>query len=77
MSVREIHNSRLSDPNDCGLKYAKDEDDNIIISDSTLRSLFPPQYKKSLHVTRSCVVVNDAFILKVYIHHCYPDVIGI
>ena len=27
--------------------------------------------------TRSCVVVNVAFLLKLYIHHCYPNVIGI
>ena len=36
MSVRELHNSIVSDPNDGGLKYARDEDNNIIISDSTL-----------------------------------------
>ena len=46
VSVREIHNSLVSDPNYDGLKYARYEDDNIIISDSTLRSLFPPQLKK-------------------------------
>ena len=33
--------------------------------------------KKCLHVTRSCVDVNATFLLKVYIHHCYPGVIGI
>ena len=42
--VREPHNICVSDPNDGGLKYARDEDDNIIISDSTLRSLLPPQF---------------------------------
>ena len=46
VSVRELHNSLVSDPNDCGLKDAKDEDDNIIISDSTFSSLFPPQFKQ-------------------------------
>ena len=46
LSVRELHNSLLSDPNDVGLKYAMDEDDNIIISDSTLHSLLPPQLKQ-------------------------------
>ena len=46
MSVREIHNSLLSDPNDGGLKDTRDEDDNIIISDSTFRSLLPPQLKQ-------------------------------
>ena len=42
VSVRELHNSLVSDPNDGGLKDAKDEDCKIIISDSTLRSLLPP-----------------------------------
>ena len=46
VSVRELHNSLLSDPNDGGLKDAMDEDDHIIISDSTLCSLFPPQLKQ-------------------------------
>ena len=46
VSVRELHNSLVSDPNDGGLKDARDEDGKIIISDSTLRSLLPPQLKK-------------------------------
>ena len=46
MYVREIHNSLVSDPNDCGLKDDRDEYDKIIISDSTLRSLLPPQLKQ-------------------------------
>ena len=45
VSVRELHNSLLSDPNYGGLKDAWYEDGKIIISDSTLRSLFPPQSK--------------------------------
>ena len=77
VSVRELHNSLVSDPNDGVLKDARDEDSKIIISDSTLRSLLPPQFKKCLHVIRLCVVVNVAFLIKVYIHHCYPGVIGI
>ena len=77
VSVREPHNSLVSDPNDGGLKDARDEDDNIIISGSTLCSLLPPQLKKCMHDTRLCVVVNVALLLKVYIHHCYPDVIDI
>ena len=77
VSVREIHNSLVSDPNDGGLKDARDENSKIIISDSTLRSLLPPQLKKYPHVKRLCVVVNFAFLLKVYMHHCYPGVIGI
>ena len=36
VSVRELHNSLVSDTNDGGLKDARDEDGKIIISDSTL-----------------------------------------
>ena len=46
VSVRELHNSLVSDPNDDGLKYARDKENNIIIRDSTLRSLLPPQLKQ-------------------------------
>ena len=47
MSVRELHNNLGSDKKDGGPKEARDEDDNIIISDPTLRSLFPTQLKKN------------------------------
>ena len=46
VSVKELHNSLVSDTNYGGLKDARDEDDNIIISGSTLCSLFPPQLKQ-------------------------------
>ena len=46
VSVREMHNSLVSDTNYGVFKDARDEDDNIIISDSTLRSLFPPKLKQ-------------------------------
>ena len=42
VSVRELHNSLVSDTNDDGLKYAWDKENSIIISNSTLRSLLPP-----------------------------------
>ena len=45
MSVRELHNSLVSDPNDGGIKDARDEENYIIIGDSTFRSLLPPQLK--------------------------------
>ena len=38
--------SLVSDPNDGGLKDARDEYGKIIISDSTLISLLPPQLKQ-------------------------------
>ena len=43
--VRELYNRLVSDTNDGGIKDTMDEDDNIIISGSTLRSLFTPQLK--------------------------------
>ena len=60
VSVRELHNNLVSDTENGGLKEARDEDDNIIISDSTLRSLFPTQFKTFCQDKRSCVVVNVA-----------------
>ena len=45
VSVMELHNSLVSDPNDGGIKDSRDEDGKIVISDSTLRSLLPPQLK--------------------------------
>ena len=45
VSIQELHNSLVSDPVDGGIKEARVADNNIIISDSTLRSLFPPQQK--------------------------------
>ena len=46
VSIRELHNRIVSDTNDGGIKDAREEDDNIIISDSILRSLLQPQFKK-------------------------------
>ena len=46
VSVRELHNSLVSDTNNGGIKDARDEENIIIISDYTLRSLLPPQLKQ-------------------------------
>ena len=55
LSVRELYNSLSSNPNYGGLKDARDEDGKIIISDSTLSSLLPPQLKKlSSHYKIMC-----------------------
>ena len=45
VSVRELHNSLVTDPNDGGLKYTRNENGKIIIIDSTFRSLLAPQLK--------------------------------
>ena len=77
VSVRELHNSLVSDPNDGGLKDARDEDGEIIIRIQHCVHCCHHNYNKCPHFTRLCVVVNVAFLLKVYIHHCYPGMIGI
>ena len=46
VSVRKLHNILVSYPNDGGLKGSRGEDDNTIISESTFRSLLPPQLKQ-------------------------------
>ena len=46
VSVRELHNIFVSDPNDGGIKYTRYEYDNIIISDSTLRSMLTAKLKQ-------------------------------
>ena len=50
--VRELHNKLVSATIYSGLKEAKDEEHNIIISYSTLHSLLPPQIKKFHQDTR-------------------------
>ena len=46
MYVIEQNNSLVNYPNDGGIKDAREEDGNIIISEYTLRSLLPPQLKQ-------------------------------
>ena len=46
VSVRKLYNSLVSDPNNGGMKDAWYEYGKIIINDSTLRSLLPPQLKQ-------------------------------
>ena len=48
VSVREYDNNIVSATKYGGLKEARYEDNNILISDSTLRSLFPPKFKKNV-----------------------------
>ena len=76
VSVREFHINIFSATIYGGLKEARDEDDNIIMSDSTLRSLLPPQLKKNRQDKRSCVIANVAYLPKLYIHHyCHGDIV--
>ena len=45
--VRELHNRLVSDLTDGGIKYAREEENNSIISDYTFCSLFPPKLKQT------------------------------
>ena len=45
ISVQLLHNSMVSWPEEVGTKYAKDEENIFIISDSTIRNIIPPQLK--------------------------------
>ena len=45
VSMRELHNSMWIPPEEGGLEEARDSDNNIIISDSTLQSIIPLQLK--------------------------------
>ena len=75
VSVREIHNRLVSDTDDDGLKEAIDAENNIIISDSTLRSLLSPQLIKCHQDTRSCKVVSVVYLPKVCIPNYYHGLI--
>ena len=46
VSVWELHNIVVSPPEEGGHKEARDADNNITISDSTLQSILPTQLKK-------------------------------
>ena len=46
VSVRELHNIIVINPEEGGLKEAGYADNNIIIRDYTLRSILPPQLNK-------------------------------
>ena len=52
VSIIELHNSLGSDLDDGVLKESTDADNNIIISDSTLHSLFPSQLKNCSTIQR-------------------------
>ena len=43
--LRELHNRLVSTPEEGGLKEERNADNNIIISDSTLHNILPPQLK--------------------------------
>ena len=46
VSFQELYNITVSTSEEGGLNEARDADNNIIISDSTLPNILPPQLKK-------------------------------
>ena len=46
VSVQELHNNMVSPTKEGGPKEARYKENNIIISDSTLLNIIPPQLKK-------------------------------
>ena len=52
VSVQELHNSMSSTSRKDGINQPRDEENNIIISDSMLRNIIPPQLKICLYGTR-------------------------
>ena len=54
VSIREHYKNLVSDTDNDGIKEAIYEVDNIIIGDSTLRSLLPPQLKNAVKVQVMC-----------------------
>ena len=54
VSVQEIYNSMASPPEEGGMKEERDKDNNIIVSDSTLSNILPPQLKNT---TSQCKVM--------------------
>ena len=65
MSIQELHNILVSGKKYGGIKEEKDSENNIIISDSTLLSLLPPQFKEFHQDRKSCVVMSIVYFTKV------------
>ena len=71
ISIWELHNGLVSDPVYGGLKEARDAENNIIISDSTLRSLLPPQSNNII------TIQGHMWLWTLYIYQKYTFIITI
>ena len=76
ISVRELHNSLISDLVYGRIKEERYENDNIIISDSTLRLLFSPKLRK-ISSRYKVMCGCKCCISAKSIHHYYHGVIVI
>ena len=55
----------VSPPEEGGIKETRYADNNIIISDSTLRNIISPQLNNMSHGTRLCVVLSVSYLSRV------------
>ena len=67
VSVWGLHNSMVSPPEEGILEESRDVDNNIIISNSTLRSIIPPQLK-NISSRYKVVCVFECWISAKIIH---------
>ena len=66
VSARKLHNNLFSATKDGGLKEARYEDDNIIISESSFRLLLSPQFlKMSSRYKVMCCCQNYRFVITI------------
>ena len=63
--VRELHNNLVSNADNGGLKEERDEDNNIIISDYTLRSLLPV-WLKMLHICQKYTIIITVMTISLF-----------
>ena len=71
--VRELHDGMVSPPQGIGLKEARDEDNDIIISDSIFLNILPPQLK---NMTSQCKVKwEGGQVLHIYQKHAFIIII--
>ena len=67
VSTRETNNSMVSPPYEGGLKEARYPNNNIVISDSTLRNILQPQLK-NMTSQYKCMCVCECCISSKSIH---------
>ena len=77
VSVRGLHNSLASDPNNGGIKKERYKENNIIIRNSTLLTFWPPQLKqvsalyKVMCCYECCIYAKIIHASLLYWRDCY------
>ena len=70
MSVRELYNRMASPPQEGGLTYVRDKENDIIIRNYVLHNILTPKLKTCQIVTRLCAGVSVAYLTNVCICPC-------